>query len=240
MEEFIKEAPCKKSRVSEQPIIGFFEEDKVGTIQSHEDALVVTLQIAGFDVKRVMIDEGSGLEIMYPDLFEGLGIRLEDLDHYDAPLIEFDGDTTIPKGMIWLPVQMGDKVVAVSFIVVGAFSPYTTILAKPWLHAMGAVSYTLHVKVKYPTRARVVELDKKQLVDFLKDNLDVFAWSAYEAPGVDPEFICHRLKKQSPQRSSKEHAKVVKDEVRKLKQVGAIKEVFYPKWLANTMVVKKK
>lgn len=67
--------------------------------------------------------------------------------------------------------------------------------------------------------------DKVQLVEFLKDNLDIFAWSAYEAPRVDPEFICHHLnvnpsvtpKKQIPQRSSKEHAKAIKDEVNKLK-----------------------
>ena len=90
--------------------------------------------------------------------------------------------------------------------------------------------------------------DKKQLMDFLKGNLDVFGLSAYEAPGIDLEFICHHLnvnpkvnlKKQLPWHSSKEHAKTVKDEVRKLKQVGAIKEVFYPEWLVNTVVVRKK
>ena len=78
--------------------------------------------------------------------------------------------------------------------------------------------------------------------------MDVFAWDAYEAPRVDPSFIYHHLninpsvipKKQPPQRSSKTHANVVRDEVAKLKKVGAIKEVFYPKWLANTVVVKKK
>ena len=58
---------------------------------------MVTLQIAGFDVKRVMIDQGNGVEIMYPDLFKGLGLKLEDLDQYDAPLIGFDGNTTILK-----------------------------------------------------------------------------------------------------------------------------------------------
>ena len=65
---------------------------------------------------------------------------------------------------------------------------------------------------------------------------------------MDPNFICHHLnvnpsitpKKQSPRRPSKEHADAVRDEVMKLKQVGAIKKVFYPKWLANTVVVKKK
>ena len=78
--------------------------------------------------------------------------------------------------------------------------------------------------------------------------MDVFAWNAYEATGVDPSFICHHLnvnpsvtsKKQPPWRSSKEHSDAVKNEVTKLKQAGAIKEVFYPEWLANIVVVKKK
>ena len=48
------------------------------------------------------------------------------------------------------------------------------------------------------------------------------------------------MKRQSPRRSSKEHAEAVKNEVTKLKQAGAIKEVFYPQWLTNTVVVKKK
>ena len=47
-----------------------------GTVQSHKDALIVTLWIGGFDVERIMIDQGSGAEIMYLDLFEGLGLTL--------------------------------------------------------------------------------------------------------------------------------------------------------------------
>ena len=64
----------------------------------------------------------------------------------------------------------------------------------------------------------------------------MFVWDAYKAPGIDLKFICHHLnvnpsitpKRQPPRRPSKEHAEVVKSEVTKLKQVGAIKEVFYP------------
>ena len=71
-------------------------------------------------------------------------------------------------------------------------------------------------------------------MEFLKTNVDVFDWNAYEAPGVDPSFICHHLnvnpfvtpRKQPPWRSSKEHSDVVRDEVMKLKQTGAIEEVF--------------
>ena len=90
--------------------------------------------------------------------------------------------------------------------------------------------------------------EREQLVELLRRNVDVFAWDAYETPGLDPKFICHHLnvnplvtpKKQPPRRPSNEHVEAVKSEVFKLKQAGAIKEVFYPQWLANTVVVKKK
>ena len=96
--------------------------------------------------------------------------------------------------------------------------------------------------------AQLTPQEKGELVEFLKKNVDVFTWNAYEAPGVNPSFICHHLnvnpsvtpKKQPSRHSSKEHSDAVKDEVAKLKQAGAIKEVFYPGWLANTVVVKKK
>ena len=78
--------------------------------------------------------------------------------------------------------------------------------------------------------------EKEKLIEFLKRNMDVFTWSAYEAPGVDLNFICYHLninpsvtpKKQPPRRSSKNHSDTVRDEVIKLKQTRAIKEVFYP------------
>ena len=86
------------------------------------------------------------------------------------------------------------------------------------------------------------------MIGFLRENVDVFAWEAYDAPGVDLSFICHYLnvnpssipKKQPTRCPSKKHADAVRDEVMKLKKAGAIKEVFYPEWLANTVVVKKK
>ena len=206
---------------------------------------------------------------------------------------------------------------------VDAYSPYTTIVARPWLHALGVVSSTLHQKVKYPSKGQVKEIvgnqsmarqclvaailhrpksesstfverglqqsktlalpddgsakeakcedlervvvgdnlekffqveaqlppqEREELIEFLRKNVEVFAWNAYETPGVDPNFICHHLnanpfvipRKQPPRCLSKDHFDVVRDQVRKLKQAWAIKEVFYPEWLANTVVVKKK
>ena len=125
-------------------VLGFSDEDKLGTIQPHDDALVVTLRIGGYDVKRVMIDQGNAVEIMYPNLYNGLNLKLESLTAYSSPLVSFEGKMVIPKGQIRLPVHTGSDVVDVDFIVVDAFSPYTAIMGKSWLHTLRAVSSTLH------------------------------------------------------------------------------------------------
>jgi len=97
------------------------------------------------------VDQGSGVEIMYPDLYKGLNLKPEDLIAYDSPLVSFDGKVVIPRGQIRLPMQAGLEVVEVNFIVVDTYSPYTAIVARPWLHTIGVVSSTLHLKVKYPS-----------------------------------------------------------------------------------------
>lgn len=96
----------------------------------------------------------------------------------------------------------------------------------------------IDAKDKYFLVSRNLQILKEvQLLLFLVCNIDVFSWSSYEALGIDLEFICHRLnvdlycipKKQKPRRSLDIHSKTVKEEVDKLKEVGAIKEVFYSK-----------
>ena len=104
------------------------------------------------------MDQGSAIEIMYPDLYKGLNLKSEDLTAYASPLISFEGKTVIPKGQIRLPIQIDSEVVEVNFIVVNSYSPYTAIVARPWLHALGAVSFTLHQKVKYPSDGLVKEI----------------------------------------------------------------------------------
>ena len=127
----------KRARIDIQLVLGFSDEDKIGTTQSHDAALVVTLRIGGYNVKRVLVDQESDVEIMHPDLY--------------SPLVSFEGKTVTPRGQIRLSIQTSSEVVKVDFIVVDSYSPYTAIVARPWLHALGAVSSTLHQKVKYPS-----------------------------------------------------------------------------------------
>ena len=146
----------KRAKLDRPLVMGFSDEDKIGTIQPHDDALVITIQIGGYDVRRVMVDQGSVAEIMYPDLYKGPSLRVKNLTPYSSPLVSFEGKVIIPKGQIRLPVQTGSETVEIDFIVVDAYSPYTAIVARPWFHTLGAVSSTLHQKVKYLSDGQII------------------------------------------------------------------------------------
>ena len=90
----------KRSRMEAWLALSFSNEDKVGTLQPHDNALVVTVKIGGYNVKKVLVDQGSGAEIMYPDLFKGMKLRSKDLTCIDSPLIGFDGKIVFLKGQI--------------------------------------------------------------------------------------------------------------------------------------------
>ena len=152
----------KRAKMDIQPVLGFSDEDKIGTIQPHDDALVVTLKIGGYNVKRVLVDQGSAVEIIYPDLYKGLNLKLGNLTAYNSPLVSFEGKTVIPKSQIRLLIQTDSKIVEVDFIVVDSYSLYTAIVARPWLHALGSVSSTLYQKVKYSSYGQVKEIVRNQ------------------------------------------------------------------------------
>ena len=98
------------------------------------------------------------------------------------------------------------------------------------------VRILLDVDMYFQVRASMEDKDRVRVLLFLMQNVDVFAWSPYEVLGVDPEFIVHKLKvdplyppkKQKLKRSAKEQVEAVRQEVKKLKEVGAIQEIFFP------------
>ena len=94
----------KRVRIDIQLVLGFSDEDKIRTTQPHDDALVVTLRIGGSNVKRVLVDQGNAVEIMYPNLYKGLNLKPNNLMTYDSLLVNFEGKTITPRGQIRLPI----------------------------------------------------------------------------------------------------------------------------------------
>ena len=91
------------------------------------------------------------------------------------------------------------------------------------------------------------EKTKQDLIQFLRENIDVFAWSYKDMPGINPSVITHRLNvypSSKPVRQKKwvfapERDNAIKEEVQKLTTAQFIREVYYPDWLANVVMVKK-
>ena len=91
------------------------------------------------------------------------------------------------------------------------------------------------------------EKARKDLIQFLRKSIDVFAWSHDDMPGIDPSVITHRLNvypffklvRQKKRAFAPERDKAIKEELQKLTTTQFIKEVYYPDWLANVVMVKK-
>ena len=83
---------------------------------------------------------------------------------------------------------------------------------------------------------------------FLSDNLEVFAWTPTDIPGIGPDIIFHKLSikvdakpvKQKPRRMNEEQSHAISEEVDRLLQAVFIRETFYPDWLSNPLLIKKK
>ena len=93
-----------------------------------------------------------------------------------------------------------------------------------------------------------LEEQKQELIDFLKQNLDVFAWTHEDMVGVDVAELVHRLNvrtnaqpvKQKQRRFALERNKIINDEVDRLLANGMIKEVQCSDWISNVVLVQKK
>ena len=81
--------------------------------------------------------------------------------------------------------------------------------------------------------------ERDRMINFLTSNLDVFAWSTSDMPGIDPDIICHKLSiregakpvKQKARRINAERSQALQEEVDRLLKARFIREALYPEWL---------
>ncbi|XP_010942832.2 uncharacterized protein [Elaeis guineensis] len=112
--------------------IAFIEQDVEGVLAPHNDAVVVTVNIADYNVHRVFINNGSSIDILYYFVYFQIGFTLDHLSRFDILIQDFAEDSVILKGMIKLPVAMGmppqRTTIQVNFLMVKLSSTYSAIL----------------------------------------------------------------------------------------------------------------
>ena len=87
--------------------MSFNEDDARGVKQPHNDPLVIMLTIKGFNTKKILVDNGSLVDIIYLPAFQQLKLDPRRLRPFDSPLVSFSGDRVYPKGRVTLTVIVG-------------------------------------------------------------------------------------------------------------------------------------
>ncbi|XP_028095868.1 uncharacterized protein LOC114295756 [Camellia sinensis] len=142
--------PAKRPHEIRQ--ISFDDTDLKGVMLPHNDALVIELRVSRFVVERVLIDQGSTLEIIYYKTFLKLDFTKSDLLPADYPLFGFNANPEYPLGKIIVSVCAGTRSIDVKFLAVKILSPYNLIMGRTWLHTMQVVPRTYHQLLRFPTQ----------------------------------------------------------------------------------------
>lgn len=129
---------------------------------NHDDALVISAVITNAYVKRIMVDTGCSVDVLYLDAFRKLDLTKKDLAPMASTLTSFTGDSISPLGTTTLPLTIGEeprsKTLMVTFMVVGIPSAYNVMLGRPTLNRIRVVISTYHRAIKFPTHAEIDEV----------------------------------------------------------------------------------
>ncbi|VFQ64995.1 unnamed protein product [Cuscuta campestris] len=157
--------PARRKCPRREPIV-FTDRDLPPTGEDHSDPLVITMDINGVDVARVLVDTGSSVNILYLETFQKLRLCRTQLEPLKTPLSGFMGDTVEAEGSIVLPVELGsgEKTVwkRMRFIVVDIKCVHNAILGRPGINKVGAVISMPHLCMKFHTPGGVGEVKGDQ------------------------------------------------------------------------------
>ena len=132
-----------------------------GCHHPHDDPLVMRVVLANKIVHKVLVDNGSSIDIIFTTAFDKMGIGREKLEPVNAHLWGFSRERVLPLGSIQLVLTLGDSpcqdTMPVRFLIVDAPSAYNIILDRPSLNAIRVVPFSYHMVIEFPL-ANMVEM----------------------------------------------------------------------------------
>ncbi|XP_059628452.1 uncharacterized protein LOC132271170 [Cornus florida] len=229
-----------------QKVATLIKFDRIDLLQvqtPHKFPLVVCLTIAECLVRRVLIDPGSNANVMPKVIFDRLEIKSERLKCIGNPLLGFDGKRVEPIDTVELLVRAADRELIESFVVVEIYPSYNLLIGRGWIHRVQGVPSTLHQVM------RCLNSDGSKVIDIYRDQ--VAAKECYSitlrAMGKEKAPICSTYPnpsvkpvRQKQRRFTPKRNLIIADEIDRLLEAGFIREVQYPSWLSNVVVVQKK
>lgn len=106
--EYIPSVEDKSELEMPEAIIDFFKKDIVGIHPYNDDPMVIDVKWEEWEIKRVLLDQGSSTNIPYWDAFERLCLDLEDLKHLKGSMVGFLGEHVQANGYLTLRITFGE------------------------------------------------------------------------------------------------------------------------------------
>ena len=228
--------------------ITFNERDANHVCHPHCNALVVKAMIANNNIHRMLVDNGSSVDILYYQAFQRMGLKVSDLKPSPNPIYGFMGDSIIPLGVISLPMTLSEyprqSCVMADLLVIDQPLAFNVVLGRPSLRELKTItsivkvaskSRQFHIVNQRPLnkgllddtidprslyeegttgpiedladlpvddqepskvlkiRKNLSEEVRKAILEFLRRNLDMFAWVHSDMEGIKPSIISHCL-----------------------------------------------
>ena len=153
--------------VSQPDDIVFTQADASWVHNPLEDALVITTKVANSLIHRLLVDNGSAVNILYWDAYQMISLRRADLTLMISPLYRSIGDSVIPEGIIKLAVTLGEPpqstTVVIDFLAVKCPSAFNGVLGRPLLKALKAMASIHCLTMKFPTATEIGQVRGRQL-----------------------------------------------------------------------------
>ncbi|XP_014499024.1 uncharacterized protein LOC106760107 [Vigna radiata var. radiata] len=135
--------------------ITFTDRDFHAPDPEQDDPMVITARIAEYDVSKVLIDQGSSVNILYWTTFQKMALAEEAITPFHEQIVGFAGERVDTRGYLDLRTRLGtgdqSKKICVRFLLVEANTSYNAILGRPCLNAFGAIVSTPHLAMKFPS-----------------------------------------------------------------------------------------
>ena len=151
-----------KQHMGDLDDITFSEKDAHHVSHPHCDALVIKAMIANNNVHRILVDNGSSVDILYYKAFERMRLKVNGLKPSSNPIYIFIGDFVIPLGVISLPMTLGEYprqfCVMADFLAINQPLAFDAVLGKPSLRELKAITSIHHLLMKFSTSHRVGEV----------------------------------------------------------------------------------
>ncbi|KAI5437865.1 hypothetical protein KIW84_023833 [Lathyrus oleraceus] len=144
------------SNVNASRGLGFTDNDLTHEGKNHNKALHITMECKGVVLSHVLVDTGSSLNVLPKKALMKLDCDGIILRPSNLVVRAFDGSKRAVFGEVELPVKIGPQVFKSTFYVMDIQPAYSCLLGRPWIHAVGAVTSTLHQKLKYELEGQIV------------------------------------------------------------------------------------